>query len=337
MRSGVIHRLAPFLVFGCGVDAPMTSADEGSSSDATSTEDSSTGTSEASSEGTTGSGSATTESSGAGTSTSPPGTSGETESTSTSTSEVGTGSSSGATESESSESDETSPETDTESGELTYPPLESFTIAVIGSSTAEGAGASSGQGWVSLLFSALDERVTVDFEGENLAIGGYTTSDLLPGSGQAGNVDDAIDTEPDLLLVALAGSNDLMNGVDEEAYIERLSEIRTAAEAAGIPAFFVGTTPKDLGDEERAALYDWGLAMAETFEPCAIPDAGTEYSPCFIDVFGRLANDSLGIDSDLGSGDGIHLNDEGHAAIFEVAESIVTPYVCRRVPCSSRF
>jgi hypothetical protein len=37
--------------------------------------------------------------------------------------------------------------------------------------------------------------------------------------------------------------------------------------------------------------------------------------------------------SAYGAGDGIHLNDAGHARIFEAAEAIVKPYVCSRVAC----
>ena len=51
------------------------------------------------------------------------------------------------------------------------------------------------------------------------------------------------------------------------------------------------------------------------------------------DIFAPLANASLGVASAYGAGDGIHLNDGGHARIFEVAEAIVKPYVCSRVAC----
>ena len=63
------------------------------------------------------------------------------------------------------------------------------------------------------------------------------------------------------------------------------------------------------------------------------PSAATAYGPCFIDIFAPLANASLGVASAYGAGDGIHLNDAGHARIFEVAEAIVKPYVCSRVAC----
>lgn len=108
--------------------------------------------------------------------------------------------------------------------------------------------------------------------------------------------------------------------------------MRDTANDAGIPIFFLSTAPKDLSQQEREALRDWALAMGDAFEPCWVPQAG-DYAPCFIDVFGPLANGSLGIRSNYGAGDGIHLNDDGHAAIFEVVEPIVSAYICSVAAC----
>ena len=65
----------------------------------------------------------------------------------------------------------------------------------------------------------------------------------------------------------------------------------------------------------------------------AYPTASEPFSPCYIDVFDALADDSLGIDADYGSGDGIHLNDAGHEVIFRIAQEIVRPYVCQATGC----
>jgi lysophospholipase L1-like esterase len=203
---------------------------------------------------------------------------------------------------------------------------------VLGSSTAAGEGASSSRGWVDLLERALDERVTGSFELANLASGGYTTANLLPDSGSSGSIDEAIERAPDLVVVALAGSNDLSNGVSTSTFLSRLATIRDAAVAAGIPVFFLSTAPKDLSDEEQRTLSDWGEAIGQEFGTCWTPD-DPQHSPCFIDIFGALANSSLGIAEEYGAGDGIHLNDAGHARIFEVAEPIVREYVCSMTAC----
>lgn len=212
--------------------------------------------------------------------------------------------------------------------------LTSFTLAVIGSSTAAGEGASSSsRGWVSLLASELEERVVGDFVAKNLSVGGYSTSSLVPGSSSNGNIDDAIDEAPNLIIVALAGSNDLSNGVSTETFLSRLATIRDTAVEAGIPVFFVSTAPKDLSSDEQHALLDWTDQMRQEFGTCWTPPA-TSYSPCFIDIFEALANSSLGIADEYGSGDGIHLNDAGHLRIFEIADGIVQPYVCSVTECT---
>jgi lysophospholipase L1-like esterase len=211
--------------------------------------------------------------------------------------------------------------------------LSSFKLAVIGSSTSAGEGASSeSNGWVSLLTAALEETLQVPFSSDNLSVGGYASPDLLPNSGSNGNIDDAINTEPNLIVVALAGSNDLAAGTSQATFIERMHTLRDRAMDADIPLFFVSTAPKDLSDDEQQALKDWSDAMATEFDSCWVPSSDT-YSPCFIDTFDALANDSLGIDSTYSAGDGIHLNDAGHAVIFEAALAVVEVYACSQVPC----
>jgi lysophospholipase L1-like esterase len=214
------------------------------------------------------------------------------------------------------------------------PMLTSFKLTVIGSSTAAGEGASStAKSWVALLARALDDAVVPTFTSSNLAVGGYTTVELLSGSKADGNIDDAISGHPNLILVSLAGSNDLSAGTSQSTFLSRLTSVRDAAKAAGIPVFFISTAPKDLSDSERQELRDWATAMSTTFATCWVPESATPYQPCFIDIFAALANSSLGIASAYGAGDGIHLNDAGHAKIFEIAQAIVKPYVCSRVAC----
>jgi lysophospholipase L1-like esterase len=211
--------------------------------------------------------------------------------------------------------------------------LDSFTLAVIGSSTAAGEGASSSsRGWVNLLAKELEAQVVGDVATQNLSVSGYSTDDLLPNSNADGNVDDAIDQQPNLILVALAGSNDLSSGVSSETFLSRLTAIRDAAFDEGIPVFFLSTAPKDLSNDEREALRSWAQQMGEEFGECWTPDI-SDYSPCFIDIFDALANSSLGISSEYSAGDGIHLNDAGHQVIFELTRDVVEPYVCSMTEC----
>jgi lysophospholipase L1-like esterase len=221
-----------------------------------------------------------------------------------------------------------------EGGSPNAPTLTSFTLTVLGSSTAAGEGASSSsRGWVSLLASELETAVVGDTTTHNLAVGGYTTAELVPGSGANGNIDDALETDPDLIVVALAGSNDLSAGTGASTFLSRLASIRDHARDAGVPVFFLSTAPKDLSVEEKQTLRDWGDEMETRLSSCWVPGQ-SDYSPCFVDVFEPLANESLGVASEYSAGDGIHLNDAGHELIFETVRDVVRPYVCSRIACA---
>ena len=68
-----------------------------------------------------------------------------------------------------------------------------FHMVVIGSSTAAGFGASrDGTAWTDRIGETMAGLAPAAFRLTNLAVGGHTTADLQPGSGVAGNVDDAI-------------------------------------------------------------------------------------------------------------------------------------------------
>jgi lysophospholipase L1-like esterase len=181
-----------------------------------------------------------------------------------------------------------------------------------------------------LLESSLTSTANVSIS--NLATGGYTTLELLPGSGASGSIDEALQEHPDLIVVALAGSNDQSIGTSAATYLARLGQLRDVARAAGVPTFFVGTAPKDLSDSERFELADWNEQMRSRFNSCWVP-ASSSYSPCFIDIFSQLADSDLQIAQQYEGGDGIHLNDAGHRVIFNQAVGIIEPYLCTVMDC----
>jgi lysophospholipase L1-like esterase len=212
--------------------------------------------------------------------------------------------------------------------------LEAFHITVIGSSTAAGIGASNGElNWVTLLDDALVAKVRASYSTSNLAVGGYTALDITPGSGLPGSIDQAIAEKPDLIIVAIAGSNDLAPGFTTERFIAQLVSVRELAKAAGIPTFFMSTLPKNLTPGERDLLEQWSVAMTSEFSQCWIPGTTKAYAPCYIDVFQALADSSLGLAAQFDSGDGQHPNDAGHALLFRAVDAIVEPYVCTKTEC----
>jgi lysophospholipase L1-like esterase len=212
--------------------------------------------------------------------------------------------------------------------------LPEFHITVIGSSTANGIGASVGDfAWVNLLDGALSNTVAARYTTTNLAVGGYTAADLLPGSGASGSVDEAIKEKPDLIVVALAGSNDITPGFTTAMFLAQLGAVRDAANAAGIPAFFMSPLPKSLSVGEREILGEWSALMAAQFAQCWIPGTTQPYAPCYIDVFDSLSGPDLGLAAPFDSGDGQHPNDAGHALLFGAVDAIVQPYVCSKTDC----
>jgi acyl-CoA thioesterase I len=209
-----------------------------------------------------------------------------------------------------------------------------FTLAIVGSSTAAGDGASTqANAWAAQLEVSLAARLEGGVALHNFASGGFTSAELAPGSGHPGSVDAALAIEPDLILVALAGSNDLSEGTTGPELISRLTLLRDTAIAARVPVFFLSTAPKDLTATERETLAAWALDMGQSFGSCPVPDRSTGHSPCFIDVFAALADDSLGLAAAYDSGDGIHINDAGHAVIYALVQNIVEPFVCSRARC----
>lgn len=212
--------------------------------------------------------------------------------------------------------------------------LPEFHISVIGSSTANGIGASVGDfAWVTLLDEALSRRVATRYSTSNLAVGGYKAADLLPGSGERGSIDEAIAEKPDLIVVALAGSNDIEPGFTTELFMSQMSALRDAAKAAGIPAFFMSPLPKSLSVGEREILGEWSGLMKSEFSQCWIPGTSEAYAPCYIDVFDALAAPDLGLATQYDSGDGQHPNDLGHSLLFDAVDAIVQPYVCTKTEC----
>lgn len=211
-----------------------------------------------------------------------------------------------------------------------------FRIAVIGSSTAAGDGASDGdRAWVGLLESDLAAALTGRLSMWNFAEGGYTAYELEPGSGARGSVDDALAVRPDLLVVALAGSNDLTPEITTEKFISQLVSVRDAATAAGTPTFFMGILPKTFSQGERELLASWNQAMQQSFRSCWVPGAAAPHQACFIDVFDALASAELGLAPELDSGDGSHPNDAGHMTLYRHASAVIKPYVCARAGCGS--
>lgn len=196
-------------------------------------------------------------------------------------------------------------------------------VVVLGSSTAQGVGASvPDSAWVNRYRAALvalnpDHRVT------NLALGGYTTWHIRPTGAPyppdrpapdpARNVTEALSLEPDAIIVNLP-SNDVAAGYPIAEQIENYDMVRSLALAEGVPVWFTTPQPRNFSQAMRDSL----IVMRDlTF---------ALYGRYAIDFWTGLAAADGTILAQYNSGDGIHLNDAGHRLLFQrtMAEDIPT-------------
>ena len=188
------------------------------------------------------------------------------------------------------------------------------TIVVLGSSTAEGTGASTpDSAWVNRFRASLANDTR--FEVVNLARGGYTTYHILPTGAEipAGvnitpdperNITQALTYDPFAIIVNMP-SNDAANNFSVSAQLDNFAAVATAAGSQDAAVYVATTQPRNFTDPAQIKLQrevrDSILAI---------------YGDRSIDFWTGLADDNGFIRPEYDSGDGIHLNDAGHAILF---------------------
>jgi len=189
------------------------------------------------------------------------------------------------------------------------------TIVVIGSSTAAGTGASTpALSWVGL-FRAYVQSQEPTAQVVNLAVGGITTyhvmpSDYTPPAGRPSplapnNVTMALAYKPHLIIVNLP-SNDVNAGYTTAEVMANYDAVLAEATAVGVPVWFTTTQPRNFASQ---AQRDQQLEIANL--------TLSEFGTYAVDVWNGLAAADGTILPAYGSGDGIHLNDAGHALIYD--------------------
>lgn len=197
-----------------------------------------------------------------------------------------------------------------------------FRVVVLGSSTAQGTGASEpAKSWVGLLDVWLS-NVTARHEVINLAKGGLTTYDYrpdgvspLPDANR--NITRALELNPDLVIMNLP-SNNAAAGISVSKTIAHYQLIKGRADAKGVPFLLTTTQPRNFTDLSlRVRLQDETIAIR------------SEFGAAVIDVYDELTdfNNSLGLKAIYDSGDGVHLNDAGHGYVFETARGVSSEYL----------
>lgn len=191
-------------------------------------------------------------------------------------------------------------------------------IVVLGSSTAAGAGPSSVEkAWVWLYSDYLKQKDT-RYDVVNLAVGGYTTYDILPtGTPIPTGINETIDLNRNITkaialnadgIIVNMPSNDANMGYSVNNQIANFNLIVDAAKQANIPIWICSVQPRDFGNNTNALNIQ--LAMVN-----ALPQ---EFPDIMIDFWNGLANASGNdILAQYDSGDGIHMNDAGHKILVQ--------------------
>jgi lysophospholipase L1-like esterase len=202
----------------------------------------------------------------------------------------------------------------------------SVRVVVLGSSTAEGTGAPAGKGWVALFKTYLTNAgITSDVI--NLASGGYTTFDVLPtgyvspyrslntswarNPDTTRNITRALAYSPTDIVVNLP-SNDALLEVPVSYQIAHMTVLQARAQAQGVRIWFTTSQPtKWLGTK---------LQIQVGMRDAVLAQFG-EYA---VDFWTGISTTDSKIQPKYDAGDGVHVNELGHAVLFESAKSKVT-------------
>jgi lysophospholipase L1-like esterase len=190
-------------------------------------------------------------------------------------------------------------------------------VVVLGSSTAAGTGANPiDSAWV-WRFTAYGLSRNPNATVVNLAIGGYTTYDIMPTgfTPPAGrptpktghNITQALAYNPDVLIINLP-SNDAANGYAVSEQLANYDVITSQVTDPKTTLFVSTTQPRNIADASRRALL---LEMRDS--------TYARFGTNTMDFWTTLANPDGTIVPAYNSGDGIHLNNAGHKILFERA------------------
>jgi acyl-CoA thioesterase I len=204
---------------------------------------------------------------------------------------------------------------------------EPTTLAVLGSSTAAGTGASQpSRSWVGLLQAWLAQT-----KGEsiiNLATPGVlSTSALCTQQANSNlselisptrNIDRALKLGATQFILAFP-SNDTTNGLPAEQTISNFLDMRQCAQSNDkVRVAVMSSLPRSgLTKRQNAQIAQIDTTMRK------------EFGNCFISVRNSLVDvNNENPRRDLSAGDGVHFNDAGHAVIFNIVKRFMESGQC---------
>lgn len=196
---------------------------------------------------------------------------------------------------------------------------------VMGSSTAAGAGAPAGKGWVAILQANWSAK---GYALVNLAKSGITTYDGLSASSPPVanrplpdptlNIDQALTRSPKLLFLSFP-TNDTAAGYGTDESVNNVLAMRAKALAASVPVIVLSTQPRALTAPRQQQLLDIDRRLTK------------EVGTCFVAVHAKLAGPDDKLAAIYDSGDGVHPNAAGHAVIAGAVEDVMRNSTCVHV------
>ncbi len=192
----------------------------------------------------------------------------------------------------------------------------SRTVVVIGSSTAAGTGTSTlDSAWVYRLQNHVYGQDTRN-EVLNLALGGYSTYQLLPTGSTAGTaVGIAVDTERNITkalsfnptgIVINLPSNDAASNYPVSAQLENFAAMVETADAQDVAVWICTTQPRNFSNPAQIQI-----------QRDVRDSIFSIYGEFAIDFWNGLAGTDGHILDDFDAGDGVHLNDQAHRILYE--------------------
>lgn len=187
-------------------------------------------------------------------------------------------------------------------------------LVIIGSSTAAGQGADPPEQAWALRYEAHLKALHPASEIINLAQGGLQTFHLMPTGHRPPparplpdaerNLTKALSFGPDAVIVQ-APSNDAAAHYGPQEQLANFDRMLTYALQQGVPVWLCAPQPRNFSPEQRRIQRELRQAMQ------------ARYGPLLIDAWERLADADDGLLPECDSGDGAHLNNEGHARILQ--------------------
>lgn len=203
------------------------------------------------------------------------------------------------------------------------------TIAIIGSSTAAGNGATPiSNSWANryaTYIKTLNPAHTI----VNMAVPGYTTYNTMPTgftppTGRPvpdiqHNITAAVALKPQGIILNMP-TNDTARGYSVADIQSNFRSITSAADAAGIPIWITTTQPRNLstsGLQDLITLKNW---------------IESTYGDKSLDFWSTIANGDGTINPLYDSGDNVHVNNAGHQILYnEVVNSNVMTTLCATI------